>query len=746
MSGVDRGRRSFLASASGASGLALTLQLMPGRHLLAAVTGQGGERPEFAPSLFVAMDQKGTVRVTCHRSEMGQQIRTSIAQIIADEMEADWARVVVEQAIGHPRYGDQNTDGSRSVRRNLKRLRQAGAAARQLMVQAAAKAWEVPASECEAVQHRVTHTPSGKSLDYSELADLAAKLPVPDPESVRLKSRDQWRLIGKAVQSIEMDSVIHGKTMFAGDIRLPDMAFAAIARPPVLFGTVKSVDDSAARKIPGVIDVLRLPALEPPAGFKALGGVAVLATSTWAAFRARDALLIEWDHGANSVYNSKEYRESMLETVRQPGTVVRKHGDIEAALAGSSRRISAEYTVPHLSQAPMEPPAATARMDGDGIEIWACTQTPQATRGTVAAVLGLEPDNVTVNVTLLGGAFGRKSKPDFSVEAALLAREAKRPVQVVWSREDDTRNGYYHSVSAQRVEGALDADGNTVAWHHRTTFPTISSTFSPTANSPSSGELDLGFVDNPFEIPSMQLEKGDAEAHVRIGWLRSVANVYHAFAVQSFAHELAVAANRDPRDYLLQLIGSPRKVDLSGVEYGNYGDPIDVYPVDTERLSNVVRRAAKLADWDGKRQQGRALGIAAHRSFLTYAATVVEVTVDENGRWQIPGVYVSIDAGTVVNTDHVRNQCEGGSVYGLSCAIGQITATSGVVDQGNFNDFLVTRMNQAPRHIEVDIVESDAPPAGVGEPPTPPFAPAFANALYEATGKRFRHLPIPLTV
>ncbi len=744
MSAVDLQRRQFLSSSAKAGGLLLSVQLLGAQHLMA----KSGSDAVFSPGLFVAIDASGKVTVTCHRSEMGQHIHTAVAQIVADELEADWAKVVVAQGLGDPKYGDQNTDGSRSVRRNLTRLRQAGATARLMLRQAAAATWEVPVEEISAENHQLSHAGSGRSADYGEMVAAAAQLEVPDADTVPLKQRKDWRYIGTAVNNVDLQTMLAGTAVYGHDVQLPGMQVAVIARPPVLFGTVKSLDDSAALAVAGVSKVVRLPALTAPAAFKALGGVAVIAKNTWAAMRGRDALKIEWEHGANASYSSKAFREAMLEGVRKPGEATRTQGDVDAALAAASQQVSAEYTVPHLSQAPMETPAATATVSADAAEIWACTQTPQATRGMVAQALGMPPEQVSVNVTLLGGGFGRKSKPDFSVEAALLAREVGAPVKVIWTREDDIRNGYYHTVSAQRIEAGLDADGKVTSWLHRTAFPPIPSTFDPSQKLPSIGELRLGFSDNPFEIANMRLERVAADAHVRIGWLRAVANVYHAFAIQSFAHELAVAAKRDPKDFLLDLIGSSRHIDLGklGVEYDNYGDSIETYPIDTGRLANVVRAVARRSDWDRKRADGRFLGIAAHRSFLSYVATVVEVTVDDKGQWRIPQVHVAIDAGTVVNLDSVRQQCEGGSIYGLSCAIGQITATDGVIDQGNFDTYTVARMAQAPGAIDVHIVDSTYAPAGVGEPPTPPFAPALANALFEATGKRFRDLPIPLTI
>ncbi|MCB1605368.1 MAG: xanthine dehydrogenase family protein molybdopterin-binding subunit [Xanthomonadales bacterium] len=741
---VDLQRRRFLSTSARAGGLLLSVQLLPAVSLMA----QAAVDATLAPGLFVAIDGKGQVTVTCHRSEMGQHIHTAVAQIVADELEADWQRVSVAQGLGDPKYGDQNTDGSRSVRRNLTRLRQAGATARLMLRQAAAARWEVPLEEVTAENHRLSHAASGRSADYGEMVAAATQLAVPEAEAVPLKERKDWRYIGTAMNHVDLDAILAGTAVFGHDVQLADMQVAVIARPPVLFGTVKSLDDTAAKAVTGVSQVVRLPALTAPAAFKALGGVAVIASNTWAAIRGRDALKIEWEHGANASYDSPAFKDALLESVRKPGESTRNQGDVDAALASAAQRVSAEYTVPHLSQAPMETPAATARVSADSAEIWACTQTPQATRGMVAQALGLPPEKVTVHVTMLGGGFGRKSKPDFSVEAALLAREVGKPVKVIWTREDDIRNGYYHSVSAQRIEAGLGADGQVTAWLHRTAFPPIPSTFDPSQKLPSIGELRLGFSDNPFEIANLRLERAPAEAHVRIGWLRSVANVYHAFAIQSFAHELAVAAKRDPKDFLLDLIGSARHIDLGklGVEYDNYGDSLESFPIDTGRLSNVVRAVAKRSDWSAKRAQGRFLGIAAHRSFLSYVATVVEVEVNDAGQWSIPAAFVVIDAGTVVNLDSVRAQCEGGSIYGLSCAIGQITATGGVIDQSNFDTYTVARMNQAPKAIDVHIVDSSYPAAGVGEPPTPPFAPALANALFEATGQRFRQLPIPLTI
>ncbi len=738
-------RRTFLKQTASASGFALGLTLLPSISPLAA---EATQTETLAPNVFVEFDANGQLFVTCHRSEMGQQIRTSLAQIIADELDADWERVTVVQATGHPKYGDQNTDGSRSVRRNLERLRIAGATAATMLREAAARVWNVSPDDCINRDHGVVHTPSGNRVDYKSLIDVAATLPVPEPDSVSLKPRSRWKYIGKVMTSVDIDAVVSGNTTFGQDIQLDDMLIAMIQRPPVMFTHAESVDDKKARNIAGVVDVINLPEATAPAGFNPLGGVAVLATTTWAAMQGVKALSVTWTRNEHNDYNSDSYKASLVATAQQPGEVVRKRGDAPKALKDSENVISATYYAPLLAQAPMEPPAATARVTKDSAEIWACTQTPQSTRSNVAAALKMPEDKVTVNVTLLGGGFGRKSKPDFSVEAALLAQQAGKPVKVIWRREDDIQHGYYHSVSAQHIQATQDDAGNTLAWRHNTVFPSISSTFNPAASKPSNGELRLGFIDNPFAVPNMQLERGEAKNHVRIGWLRSVANVYHAFAIHSFADELAYAANQDSRDYLLSLIGEDRHIDLAaeGAEYDNYGDPIDVYPIDTARLKNVIRRVTDMADWDNRKANNRFLGLAAHRSFLSYAAAVVEVEVAEDGTWTMPNVYMSLDAGTIVNPEHVRAQCEGGMIYGLSCAIGEISATDGAIDQTNFHNYQVARIQHAPKHFHVDIVESTKPPAGVGEPPTPPFAPALANALFAATGKRIRDLPLPLTL
>jgi isoquinoline 1-oxidoreductase beta subunit len=478
--------------------------------------------------------------------------------------------------------------------------------------------------------------------------------------------------------------------------------------------------------------------------FKPLGGVAVIGDNTWATFKGRKALKIEWDSSPHSSYNSDAFRKTLEATSRQPGKVVRNVGDVDATFAKGGKIIEAEYYTPHLAHVSMEPPVAVAEYRDGKVLAWAPTQNPQAVQETLAGVLGIKKEDVTCHVTLLGGGFGRKSKPDQVAEAALLSKQLGKPVKVVWTREDDIHFDYFHSVAAMYMKAAVGADGKPTAWLQRTVYPPIGSTFNPEAKY-ADDEMGLGWNNVPFDIPNHRAENGPADYHVRIGWFRSVANIYHAFAIHSFADELAHAANKDSVQYLLDLVGPARIValDLKGDE----AEDAKAYPLDTARWRRVIEIAAEKSGW-GKRPMGKGhgLGIAAHRSFLTYVATVVEVEVDSKGNVNIPNVWTAVDAGTVVSPDNVRNQFEGAAVFGTSLALfGEITATNGVINQNNFHNYQLARMNRAPRHIDVHIVESDAPPAGVGEPGLPPFAPALYNAVFAATGKRVREMPLSKT-
>jgi isoquinoline 1-oxidoreductase beta subunit len=705
---------------------------------------KSGGASSVQPNIYVNIRDDDIVEIYCHRSEMGQGIRTSLQQVIADELEANWDQIELFQGLGDERYGDQNTDGSTSIRKQFDLLRTAGASAREMLIAAAAAEWGVPAADLVARHHAVHHEASGRSVSYGKLVATAAELPV--PEDVNFKDPADYRYIGKPMDLVDGVAMTTGTAMYGTDTALPGMLYASIERCPVVGGTVRTLDDSAALAVAGVEQVVRMPDGTSPPLFNPLGGVAVLASNTWSAERGRKALAIEWDTGRNAEYESQAYRQKMVETSRKDGTTVLNRGDVNAAFESASDIIEADYYAPHLSHAPMEPPAAAARMSDDGgVEIWAATQDPQSVQGTVAALLGIDKSQVKVHVTLLGGAFGRKSKADFSAEAAWLARETGKPVKVSWTREDDIRNGYLHTVSAQYLKAALDDEGKTTAWLHRSVFPSIGSTFSAEASGPGTFELDLGMTDNPFAIPNMRLESGEARAHVRIGWLRSVCNIYHAFAVCGFADELAHRAGVDPKDYLLQLAGPPRRINPAddGYEYGNYGQSLDEHPIDTGRYAAVVKQVAGMAGWGRQMPQGRGLGIAVHRSFLSTVGTVAEVSVDEAGKMRVEEVWMAVDAGLVVNPDRVVSQMEGAVIFGMSLAMhGEITAKDGAIEQGNYDTYPVVRIGETPKAIHVHIMESDMLPGGVGEPGVPPVAPAIVNAYFAATGNRVRELPL----
>ncbi len=738
-------RRGFLQGLLSTGAFVLSVQLIP-ESLFAQVSAirTTADTAAFHPSMFVGIETDGTVYIVAHRSEMGTGIRTSLPLVAADELDADWSRVKIEQAIGDPRYGDQNTDGSRSVVRFYTPLREAGATARLMLRQAAAQQWKVPVAQCETDLHTVVHRKSGRKADYRELVAAASKLPVPARDQLQYKPSSAWRYVGKKTKTYDLANVCAGKAIYGMDARMDNMVYAAVQHPPVLGGKVASLDDADARKVSGVQRTVQIKPFTPPHHFQPLGGVAVIADNTWSAFQGRNKLKIQWDNGANASYNSDQFRKTLEATVRQPCKAVRNAGDVDAAFAKGSKVIEAEYYAPHLAHASMEPPVAVADFRDGKVTVMTCTQNPQAVQEAISDSMGIPKENVVCHVTLLGGGFGRKSKPDYAVEAAVLSRELGRPVKVVWSREDDIKFDYYHSVAAMYMKAALDGKGKPTAWLQRAAFPPIGSTFTAGERDAGPGDWGQGWVDIPFHIPNLRVESGSADAHVRIGWLRSVANIYHAYAVQSFAAELAHAAGRDQMEYLLELLGPARNLDLGKAEYPNYGASMDMYPIDVGRLRRVAEMAAEKAGW-GKRKlgNGAGMGIAVHRSFLTYVATVVEVEVDGQNRIRIPRVETVVDAGLVINPEQARNQFEGAAVFGTSLALkGEITAKDGVIQQSNFNDYPVARINQAPLRTNVHLVESSAVSGGVGEPGVPPFAPALCNAIFAATGKRVRELPL----
>ncbi len=745
-------RRGFLQGMLSAGALVLSARMISDSlwaQSAAPAAGSPVDNAVLHPSVFVGIETDGTVHIMAHRSEMGTTSRTSLPMILADELDADWTRVKVEQALGDSRYGSQDTDGSHSVREFYGALRDAGATARMMLVRAAAEQWGVPASECAADLHTIAHSKSNRRAGYGELAAAAAKLPVPKREDLQYKPKEAWRYIGKGMASYDLVDICSGKARYGMDASMPGMVYASVEHPPVLGGKVKSYDEKAPLTVRGVRQTLTIEPFAPPHKFQPLGGIAVIADNTWAAFRGRKKLNAVWENGGHASYDSEQYKKQLQETARKPGKVVRNIGDVDAVFKQGGKLLEAEYYAPHLAHASMEPPAAVAEFKDGMVTAWAPSQNPQGVQEIIASKLGIPKEKVICHVPLLGGGFGRKSKPDFVAEAAILSKAVGRPVKVVWSREDDIKFDYFHSVAAMYMKAAVDEKGKPTAWLQRSVYPPIGSTFNLNAEYSDGGELGLGWIDLPFDLPNHRAENGPAAAHVRIGWLRSVANIYHAFAAHSFADELAHSAGRDPVEYLLELIGPSRIVNVkeSAPDYPNYGGSPEDYPLDTARTKRVLELAAEKAGW-GKRKMGKGsgMGIAVHRSFLTYVATVVEVEVNDQGEVRIPQVHTAVDAGLVVNPEATRSQFEGAAVFGTSLVrSGEITASNGAIVQSNFHDYPVARMNDSPLHTYVYIVESDAPPAGVGEPGVPPFAPAMCNAIFAATGKRIRELPLSRT-
>jgi isoquinoline 1-oxidoreductase beta subunit len=742
-------RRNVLKGLGIAGSFVLAAPIMS-RPAFAYETG-AGKMPHGVvvdPKVFVAIAPDGIVTIIAHRSEMGTGVRTSLPLIVAEEMEADWNKVKVQQAHGDEvRYGNQDTDGSRSTRHYLIPMRQIGAAARTMLESAAAKRLGVPVTEVKATNHEVVHAASGRRIGFGDLAADASKEAVPAIASLKLKDPKDFRYLGKGeISIVDLHDITTGSAHYGADIRLPGMKYAVIARPPVTGGKLVSFDGADAMKVSGVEKVMEVKGWPWPSKFQPLGGVAVIARNTGAAIKGRDALKVTWDDGANAKYESVAYRAQLEDAARKPGLVLRKEGDVDSALKSADRVITGEYYAPHLAHVSMEPPVAVADVKGDKAEVWAPVQSPGGTREDVAKTLGIPEDNVTINVTLLGGGFGRKSKCDYALEAALLSKALGAPVKVQWTREDDVQHDFLHTVSAERIEAGLDKNGKVIAWRHRSVAPSIASTFAANAVHEAAFEIGMGLVDMPFEIANIQCENPEAPAHTRIGWFRSVSNIPHAFAVQSMVGELAHATGRDQKDMLLELIGSPRIIKLDSVkDLWNYGEPYDSYPIDTARLRRVVELVAEKGEWGRSVPKGHGLGIAVHRSFVSYVASIVEVAIDDKGKLTVPRVDTAIDCGTYVNPERIQSQIEGAAIMGLSLAkYGEITFKDGRVQQKNFDDFPVIRIDESPLITNVHIVPPgpDTPPSGVGEPGVPPFAPALTNAIFAATGKRIRALPI----
>ena len=688
----------------------------------------------FNPNLFIHLQKNGNVTLIASRSEMGQGIRTSLASAIADELEADWQYVSVEQAIGHEKYGNQNTDGSRSVRTRLAPMRKMGATAKMMLITAAAKKWNVAETACKAENHFVINKNTNEQIFFGDLVAAAANLPIPKEKNIQLKKVEDFKYIGKTLKSVDLKDFTHGTATYGIDVRIPNMKFAAIARSPVTFGAVKTFNKDKAEKVAGVEAIFEMLRLVPPTGkfFGMLGGVAVIANNTWAAFQGKLDLDIEWNKGPNENFDSDAFKETLTKRVQETGKLVPGvRGDVSTAFDAAAKTVEATYHVPFLAHAPMEVPNATAWFQGDKIEVWAPVQDPQTARSELAHFFEIPVENITVNVTFLGGGFGRKSKSDFVVEAVAISKKIKAPVQVVWTREDDIQHSFYHATSAQYLKGSIDSNGKVTGWLQRVGFPSIVSSFKPLSDYGSGFELNQGFTNNPYAIENFRLENAKAEAHLRIGWMRSVVHIHSGFGINSFVDELAFAAQKDPVQFHLDLLGKDRIIQGKSK-----------FPYNSKRFKNVLTTAAKMANWGEKLPEGHGLGIAIHYSFYSYVATVVEVSV-LNKKVKVENIWTSIDCGLALNKDTIKNQLEGAAIFGMSLALyGKISTKDGAVAQNNFFDYQMTRMKDAPK-IHINIVDAmHEPPTGVGEPGVPVIAPAICNAIFNATGERVRSLPL----
>ncbi len=742
-------RRGFLGT-TGA--FALAAYAVPARAFDIYATG-ATDMPHGVvddPLIFVSIDADGTVTLVAHRSEMGTGSRTSLPMIMADEMEADWSRVKIVQAPGdEPKYGNQDTDGSRSLRHHIQAARKIGGSVRTMLARAAASEWGVDPTDITVEMHEV-RGPAGQVMGFGDLAQAAMAQPVPAHEDIEYKTEDQFRYIGKgAIQITDLRDITTGKAVYGADVVLDGMKFAVIARPPVVGGKAISYDATETLAVPGVESVHEIPYGGLGMKFAPLGGIAVVASNTWAALEGRELLSIQWEAGPHGEYTSESYMADMVATSEQPGSIARDQGSVDDAFANAAKTFTQTYTQAHMAHIPMEPPAAIAHYTSEGLEIWAPVQSPYATRTDTAAALGLDPAQVTVNVTLLGGGFGRKSKADFVTEAALLSREVGAPVRVQWSREDDVRHSFYHTTSAERIEVAMDDAGKVTGWLHRSVAPSILSTFAPDEGNVMPLEQCMGMTDVPFDIPNIRCESGKALAHTRIGWFRAVSNIPHAWAIGSFVGELANELGKDQRDMWLELIGAPRSMDrgASGFpdSFWNYGESLDEFPIETGRLANVLNLVADGIGYGKDLPEGEGIGLAVHRSFVSYVACAAHVKIVD-GRITVPELHMAIDCGFAANPERIESQMQGAAVMGMTTALHSgITFENGAVVQSNFNDYDTVRSDNYPTVITHIVPHPfNVHATGVGEPGVPPVPPAIANGLFAATGERRRSLPLGL--
>jgi isoquinoline 1-oxidoreductase beta subunit len=687
------------------------------------------EKPVVNPlSAWIKVDQSGTVTLAYSKSEMGQGVSTSLPMILADELGVDWKNVRVEHAPTEPTYGDQGTGGSGSVAGMFMPLRQAGAAAREMFVTAAAQRWNVDRAACTAKHGAVWH--DGDKLSYGELVESASRLPVPDLKTVPLKKPGQFELIGKSMPRTDVPAKVDGSAVFGLDVRVPEMARAVVARCPVFGGKVKSFDASQAKAMKGVLDVFEI---GPDKSVHSCGGVAVVAESTYIALEARKLLHIDWDYGAGAAESSETLRRQFRKLVDSSMKVVLDQGNVDTALSTepAAKRVECDYELPFQAHATMEPMNCTVHVQADRAEAWVPSQAPEWAMGAIAQATGLPLQKIKVHTTYMGGGFGRRYQADFAFEAAQIAKRVPRPVQLVWSREDDMGHDFYRPASYHRISGVVDGDGNITAWRHKSTSTPIASFWGWKAP-PESSELGCT-MQMPYLCKSYRLEYLPAESAVPRAWWRSVEASTIGFVMESYVDELAHAAGMDPYEFRIRALGARRLVK-------NPSDK-DAKALDTDRFKGVLQLAAEKSNWGTRLPAGQGRGIAAHYSFNSYVCNVAEVAI-EKGQVRVNRIVSAVDIGTPVNPNGIRAQVEGAIVYGLTAALkSQITIENGRAVQSNFNKFTTLSMKETP-HIEVHIVPSTVEPTGIGEPGLPPTAPALMNAIFAATGKRIRRLPL----
>ena len=729
--GLSVNRREFLKTgATGGAALVIGFYLSD-----VGLADQARDQEKNPPNPFdawVHIGKDNRVTLILGKSEMGQGVYTALPMILAEELSLDWRKVKVEQAPTNPAIYDHGTGGSGSVAGSWLPLRRAGSAAREMLITAAAQRWNVVRDTCKAQNGGVLHGARKDFLTYGELVEDASKLPIPDFNTVPLKNSDDFAIVGKDTPRLDARAKSSGAAKFGIDSRVPGMLYAVIARCPVFGGKVAKFDATKAKAVPGVREVVQIESVGP--GAFTAGGVAVLADNSWAATRGRAALEITWDEGPNANESSDSLRHDCVENASKPGKVVRNDGDADAALASSSKKIEAVYEFPFAPHATMEPMNCTVHIRPDGAEAWVPTQGPQWAQSVIAGVSKLPPEKVVVHTTLMGGGFGRRYQADFVMEAAQVAKAVGKPVMVLWTREDDMQHDFYRPASYHRMWGALDAQGNLAAWKHFQSSTSIAAMWRQNGTEQAeNGEFGTAaFI--PYKSANYRVEYTLAKSGVPRAWWRSVEHSTSGFVVESFVDELAAAAGVDPLEFRLRLMGDDRKIE-------DFTNPKEGKPLDTARLKGVLKLAAEKAGWSKPLPKGLGRGIAGYFSFDSYTAVVAEANIMD-GKVRVHRLVYAVDCGRPVNPDGVRAQVESAAIYGLSAALHDaITIKGGRVEQSNFGDYEMPRMAETPK-TEVHVIMSKEEPTGIGEPGLPVVAPAVCNAIFAATGKRIRRLPV----